>query len=210
MNAPVPSTLPTPSALQPADALDLWSNDPSVASPSPLAVLRIDGNERLLIPFTTSMVRCPLHFLDYPTLRGYVHCNGRDCLLCQIGRQPEVRDLWPVYDALDRVVGVLPISTNLRGQAMRPLITPVLRQLKEAREPMVIAIRRLDMARYDVRSFPLPADVDNGATVIQAFTRQMESSSVDLAGVYPRMANDDLAGLPEVATALKLKGIVRS
>ncbi len=93
MNAPVPSTLPTPSALQPADALDLWSNDPSVASPSPLAVLRIDGNERLLIPFTTSMVRCPLHFLDYPTLRGYVHCNGRDCLLCQIGRQPEVLDL---------------------------------------------------------------------------------------------------------------------
>ncbi len=210
MTAPVPATLPTPVPLQPADALDLWDKDPVVTSSSPLALLRIDGNERLLIPFTTSMVRCPLHFLDYPTLRGYVHCNGTGCLLCQIGRQPEVRDLWPVYDALDRVVGVLPISTNIRGQALRPLLTPVLRQLKEAKEPMVIAIRRLDMARYDVRSFALPADVDNGTTVIQAFTRQMESGTVDLAAVYPRMANDELATLPEVATALKLKGIVRS
>ena len=94
-----------------------------------MAVIRLDQNQRFLVPFTTMMSRTFLHYLTFPAIRGYVQCNGADCLLCRVGRQQDERDLWPVYDVLDKAVGVLPISPSQRPHALRPLLMPVLRRL---------------------------------------------------------------------------------
>src|SRR5688500_13109683 len=91
----------------PTDGLALWDAE-AARAPARLAPVRLDSNERLLLPFTTAMTRLPLHFLDFPMYRGYVRCNEPDCVLCQSGRQKEQRDLLPIYDVVERLVGVLP------------------------------------------------------------------------------------------------------
>src|SRR5262249_45348854 len=118
----VPGAVPAPTPAQrtPAqlkDGLDLWDSEAG-GTAAALAVVRIDLNESLLVPFTTSMLRVKLHFLDTPAYRGFIHCPGDGCLLCRIGRKSEVRDLLPVYDAVARAVGVLPISESLRPNAL--------------------------------------------------------------------------------------------
>ncbi|MGH9038461.1 MAG: hypothetical protein ACRD0O_22110, partial [Acidimicrobiia bacterium] len=70
----------------------------TAAAPVGPEEVRLDQNDRLLVPFTTSVERVSTHFLDYPSLRGYVRCNGPGCLLCRLGRKVDHRDLWPVYD----------------------------------------------------------------------------------------------------------------
>src|SRR5947209_775166 len=57
------------------DGLDLWDSE-TVDAPTGLAPIRLDSSERLLIPFTTSLVRTELHYLDSQEVRGYVACNG--------------------------------------------------------------------------------------------------------------------------------------
>src|SRR5690348_17103547 len=86
------------------DALDTWDAEANGHAAPALAALRLDGNERLVIPFTTQMQRVLLHFLETPALTGYVHCNGGGCVLCRIGKKVEERDLLPVYDAEEQVV----------------------------------------------------------------------------------------------------------
>src|SRR5262249_49466669 len=98
------------------DATEKWAAEAGCV-PASLAEIRLDQNERLVAPFTTSVVEAVVHYLDYPSLRGYVRCNGPDCLLCKIGRQPDTRDLLPVYDVVSRAVGVLAVSPNLRPAA---------------------------------------------------------------------------------------------
>src|SRR4051812_39308681 len=114
---------------QPVDGLALWDEEARDNPGGSLTAIRIDQNERLVIPFTTSMLRTAMHYLNFAAVQGYVLCNGPDCLLCRIGRQQDVRDLLPVYDVLDKAVGVLAIGPNQRPQAIRPAIAPVLRRV---------------------------------------------------------------------------------
>src|SRR5262249_19030644 len=106
------------------DALELWQAEGPGAARPPLEGVRLDANERLLVPFTTSTRRVQLHYLDAPALRGYLRCQGPGCLLCRLGKEPETRDLLPVYDPVAQAVGVLAISPNLRPQALRPPAGP--------------------------------------------------------------------------------------
>src|SRR5260370_8767282 len=96
---------------KPSDALARWDAE-SPRNATPLAAVRLDGNEALLLPFTTDALPVRLHYLESPAYRGYVHCTGTGCLLCRIGRRPEERDLLPAYDAIARTVGLLPITPN--------------------------------------------------------------------------------------------------
>jgi hypothetical protein len=203
---PAPTPRPQPSG-QPVDGLALWDRESASARPGALSALRLDANERLVIPFTTSMVRQALHYLSDPDLRGYVHCLGADCLLCRVGRQPEVRDLWPVYDVQSRAVAVLPISPNLRPWALRPQLAPLLRQLQQGSGQLVIGIRRQDAGRFTVASYAPREGADDGAAAVRAFREQFDAGRVDLAGVFPRLANEELARLPEVAVAMRTRGI---
>ncbi len=189
------------------DGLELWDSEVGGGNTAAgLSLIRLDFNESLIIPFTTCMLRVTIHYIDSPAYRGYLRCSGDACLACRIGRSPEVRDLLPVYDAVARAVGVLPISENLRPQALRPQIAPVLRNLKQGGR-LILLIRKLDNVRFDLGIRDLPSDADDGADKITNFLRQLEAGSVDLAAVYPRISNEELAAIPEVASAMRLKGI---
>jgi hypothetical protein len=202
---------PTPAPKAPdhlKDGLDLWDSEAG-GTAAALTAVRIDLNESLLVPFTTSMLRVRLHFLDTQAYRGFVHCSGDRCLLCRIGRKSEVRDLLPVYDAVARAVGVLAISESLRPNALRPQLAPILRQLKQGGR-LVVTVRKLDNVRFEVGTLDLPEDADDGADKIRTFLRQLEAGVIDLGAVYPRLSGDELAGIPEIAQAMRLKGITLS
>jgi hypothetical protein len=192
---------------QPVDGLALWESEADRGRPPALSAVRLDGNERLLIPFTTTLVRAHLHYLDYTSFRGYVHCNGPDCILCRIGRQQDVRDLWPVYDVLGRTVGVLPVSDTMRPHALRPQLMPVFRGLKENAQRVILAVRRLEAGQFVVHTQALLEGGHDGAAEIAAFHKDFEAGRFDLASVFPRVANQDLAGMPEVGLILKMKGL---
>lgn len=189
-----------------ADALTVWSDETAPAGSTAPSLIRLDANETLVIFFTTSIVSVKLHYLDLTSLRSYVHCPEKDCLLCRLGRHVETRDLLPAYDAVNKVVGVLSVSANVRPHALRPQLKPILQRLKE--EPQfVIGIRKLDNVRFSVATYPLSADADDGLEVIAAFMEQLESGQIDLGEVYARMTNEDLAAIPELAAAMALRGI---
>jgi hypothetical protein len=201
-------TTPESPRSQIVDGLDLWDDESKGgAATSPLAVIPVDANERLLVLFTTSMERVTLHYLDYASIRSYVRCNGSDCVLCRVGRQQEVRDLLPVYAPLDRVIGVLPVSTNMRPMALRPKLAPVLRQLKGGNGRALIAIRKLDAGKVVLDALPFSENADDGAAKIQEFHERLQAGEIGLARVYTQLANEDLAAIPEIGRAMQIKGI---
>ena len=186
------------------DALSKWEAE-SGAAPTALEEIRLDQNERLLVPFTTSVEEIGLHYLDYPSMPGYVRCIGEGCLLCRIKRKKDQRDLWPVYDVIAQTVGVLAVAPNMRPQALRPQLISVMRRLK-ADERFLLAIAKIDRYRFGVTSLPLNENADDGAEKIAHFVSQFEAASIDLAGIYPQLSNEELAAIPEVATVLQVRG----
>jgi hypothetical protein len=199
-----PDLIPADAQLH--DALDDWVTQANGTVAQPLTSIRLDANERLVIPFTTQVLTVTLHYLEAPALSGYVHCLGHGCVLCRAGKNPDQRDLLPVFDVEEQQVGVLAVPPNLRPQALKPQLMPALRQLKEGKR-LLLMISRPDRARVQVSIQSLTDDLDDGADVIQRFRDQLEAGAVDLASVFPRLSNEELAGIPKVANALKAKGI---
>jgi hypothetical protein len=187
------------------DAVAKWSADTPRAL-SNLTEVRLDASETIVVPFTTSVGEVAVHYVDYPSVRSYLRCNGDGCLLCRIGRQAEKRDLLPIFHAVDGRIAILPISPSIRPGALRPQILPVLRQLKEGKRVLLI-ICRPDRGRYSVTMQPLAEGIDDGAAQIAEFLQAFATGSVDLASVFPQLSNPELAAVPEIATALKIRGI---
>jgi hypothetical protein len=92
------STAGPPVQGRPTDGLDLWASEAPSQVPASLSLIRLDASEKTLVPFTTTMQRVQLHYMDAAALRGYVHCLEKDCLLCRLGKELATRDLLPVYD----------------------------------------------------------------------------------------------------------------
>jgi hypothetical protein len=189
------------------DALALWGQESVSASPVGLSAVRLDANERLVIPFTTALLRSQVHYFDSTAIQGYVHCLGSACLLCRLGRQVDVRDLLPVYDAVDKVVGVLPVSPNLRPNALRPQLMPILQRLNKEQRKLLVGIRKPEKTRFIVAVYDLPEQVDDGADVILRFTDEFQAGRIDLGSVFPRLTNEELAAVPEVAAMMAMKGV---
>jgi len=187
------------------DGLKLWEAEAESGSP-PLSPIHIGTSERFLILFTISMVRCDLHFLDFPTYRDCVRCRRRNCLLCRIGQRSQRRDLLPAYDFIEKEVGVLPISLDLHPQALRSQLLPMLRRLRETDEPVLIAVDRSG-ERFNVTSLPLSEDVNDGAAVIQPFRAQLNSGEIDLAAAYPLIPDGELATVEEIGALIMIKGL---
>jgi hypothetical protein len=192
---------------QAVDALAAWEASAGGLPPATLATVRLDEGDKDLIPFTTSMVSVRLHYSKLKALPGYLHCLGEsDCPLCRIGRPVDSRDLLPVYDPDERAVAVLPVSPNVRPQALRPQLVPVLKRVQTG-ERLAMVVRRVDQYRFDVAAHPLPEGVDDGSEVIAAFTEAVEAGTVRLSDAYPRTSAEVLRAIPEVAEALKRRGL---
>jgi hypothetical protein len=158
----------------------------------------------MVIPFTTSMIRQAVHFVDSTHLRSYAQCLGGECLLCRVGNRIDTRDLLPVYEPVMRAVCVLPISLNQRPMALRPQMHPLLLRISKG-ERLLITLRKIDTTRFSVAACQLPEDADHGAEQIARFTEQLEAGTIDLRSVYPRVDAAELAALPEIATRMTLK-----
>jgi hypothetical protein len=91
--------------------------------------------------------------------------------------------------------------------ALRPQLAPVLRQLKEGTRRALIAIRNLNAGKFVLNALPLSEDADDGAPKIREFHERLQAGEIDLARVYSRLANEDLAAIPEIARAMQIKGI---
>ena len=130
-------------------------------------------------------------------------CNGENCCLCKIGREKTTRHLLPVYLPASGAVGVLPVGTSLRPRALWPQLAQV---LKDGSRKAVF-ISRVQGDSYTVTAVPLQADVEDGAEVIKTFLENHQKGTIQLDSVFPEVANEQLAAIPEIDRMLKLKGI---
>jgi hypothetical protein len=186
------------------NALTAWA--PPADSPLAIKEIRLDGNLRCLIPFTAMLGEVTLHYVEYTSVRGYLHCNGDNCVLCRIGRQREVRHLLPVYDPIAQAVGVLPVSTSIRPGALQPQLFSALKRL-DNNERILLGLRKPDRTLYEVQIQRLADDVDDGARIIQQYLESDERGEVALGTIYQRLDNDLLAQIPEVDAMLRMRGV---
>jgi hypothetical protein len=193
---------------QPEDgqAVNILEFADSLTRQNPLELVRLDGSETAVIPFTTDGVRCALHFCDEVDIRGYVHCNDERCVLCKIGRQRTERILLPVYVPITRSIGVLPISTTMRPQALLPQFLEIMKVAGPEKLPVIFITR--DGAKYTVMTSGLPEDADGGETKVAEFEKEFGKGLIDLSTVYQRLDNGVLADIPEISRMLELKGLL--
>jgi hypothetical protein len=185
------------------DLLDVWGTEQAPQGDKPFELVRFNGCDVPVIPFTSNSALAKLHYLDEAERRGYVHCNGADCVLCRLGRPAEERALLPVYLPAQRAIGVISISPSSRPGALRPQLLPLLRSGKS----LVLFIRKIDQMNFAVGS----SEVDPGDFrcdgLIQDFQRKLEAGELDLTSVYPRLSNEALARVPGINAMLRLKGV---
>jgi hypothetical protein len=184
--------------------IDLFEHWGEAAAGAALQLVRLDANEVAVVPFTSETTPVQLHYCDQPEIQGYVHCNGPGCVLCRAGRKAEERVLLPVYLPAGQGIGVLPISPSSRPGALRPQVLPALRSGKR----LALLITRPDRATFKVGTVELTEGMDDGAAVIKDFLSRWQAGEVDLASVYPRLDNRDLAEIPGITAMLRLKGVV--
>ncbi len=189
------------------DALELWGGEsPHATPPSRLSVFKIEGNEKLFVPFTTHLAPVELHYLDGPTFRGFTRCATAGCILCLIGKRADPRHLLPVFDPLAKRVAVLPVPPAQRPGSLAPLLLPLLRRV-QAGELFIVGVARKSDFSYAVRTLPLPDDADVGAALIPEFAAELEAGRVDLTASYPVMTAADVFSVPELAAEAALRGI---
>src|SRR5437016_2588313 len=116
------------------NVLDILGSDGN----APLELVRLDGNETAVVFFTPHGKPVSIHFCDQPEINAYILCNGKDCVLCRVGKKKEERVLIPVYLPEMDTIGVLPVSQSLRPNALLPQLSLVLK----AKKPMVAFIKR--------------------------------------------------------------------
>jgi hypothetical protein len=169
---------------------------------SPLELVRLGADETAIIPFTADSEAVDLHYCSETEINSYVVCNGPDCVLCRIGRKRDERLLLPVYLPAAGCVGILPVSRSLRPLALLPQISNVLK----AGKPMVLFVTR-EGGKYTVSTAELQKDVDGGEAAIKQFQEDYEAGIHNLAAVYPRIDNEELASVEDIARMMSLKGI---
>ena len=183
------------------DLVNIFDAMQAVEEDARLEVVRIGQDEVIVVPFCQSVKKVQVHYCQEPDIQGYVPHLGSDCILCRAGKRLETRHLLPVYQPLDRLVGVLSVSLSLRPLALWPQLAPVLK----ADQPMVVFIER-DRDQFTVTAQELTDDMDSGEAIVEQFKAELEAGTVDLASVYPARTNDQLREVPEIANRLRLKG----
>jgi hypothetical protein len=167
-----------------------------------LEVVRLGSNETAVIAFTPGSIEANLHYVNETEVGGYALCNGRNCLLCRVGRKYDERLLVPVYLPESGSVGVLPVSKSLRPAALLPQFASVLK----ADKPLVMFITR-EGAKYTVATQELRPEMDGGEVIIKRFLEDFEKGKIDLTSVYQKIENDQLASIEGIQRMMALKGI---
>ena len=165
--------------------------------------VRLDASEIAIIPFTTEAEGLDLHYCKEPDLTDYVACNGKNCVLCQIGRAKTTRHLLPVFLPASGIIGVLPVSPSLRPRSLWPQLAQA---LKDGSRKAVF-VSRVQGDSYTVTAVPLQDDVEDGTDAIKLFLDKYKNGLIKLDSVFPKATNEQLAAIPEIDRMLKLRGI---
>ena len=182
---------------------DVWGTEQTPQGDKPFELVRFNGREVAVMPFTSTSVLAKLHYIDEAEARGYVHCNGADCVLCRLGRPAEERALLPVYLPAQQAIGVISISPSSRPGALRPQLLPLLRSGKS----LVVFIKKADPMNFAVGSSEVGPAAFRCDRLIEDFQRKLEAGELDLTSVYPRLSNEALARVPGINAMLRLKGV---
>lgn len=174
----------------------------------PLELVRLDANEKAIVPFTAKGKGATLHYCGEQEIRGYVHCNGSDCILCRIGRKKDERVLLPVYVPSIDAVGVLSVSNSLRPKSLRPQLLPILKSSETAGDLRVVFISREESV-YHVSTRALPEDEQGDKVAIREFEADYDAGRVTLESVFVTISNENLLHVTEIARIASLKGLAK-
>ncbi len=177
-----------------------------IESTTSLQLLRLTNDEVAFLPFTAETTEIFLHYCAEAEIQGYTRCQGKDCLLCKIGRQQDRRLLLPVYSPINTSISVLPISPSMRPHALLPQLINVFKTLRE-KQPRVVFLRREDNVKFSVSTSSLSPDADAGEAQIKRFLSEIDQGLLDITTIYPQINTDQLKAIPEILNMMKLKGI---
>jgi len=181
------------------DIRDLVTNKPTDA----LGYVRVSGDELPVVPFTSEGDLVDVHWLDGEELRGYMLCNGSNCILCAAGKKASQRVLLPVYNIASNRVEVLLVSTSLQPEALLPQLYQVL----ETDRPTGVLLSTQRRGRFTVSPFELQPDTETGEAKIQKFLDDLSEGKIDLKSVIQKVSNKQLSLLPDINRILQVKGI---
>jgi hypothetical protein len=162
--------------------------------------VRFNRNETAVGFFTPYIEPVVLHFNeDYG---HYVQCNGDVCYSCQSGKGKVEKILHPVFLPQTNSFGVLAISTDDRPKALLP-------QIKNSVAHGKTTLAFITREQGDFFSVT-QGQAENGLNLDQSridqLLAQIDSGSVVLSDLYPKVSNEELAQSPEVVRMLELKG----
>jgi hypothetical protein len=182
---------------------DFLAQPRSSATPE---IIRIDENEKPIIPFTPTGVQIHVHFIEESEVRAYVHCLGDNCLLCRAGKQKVDRIVMPVVVPTEHRIGLLMMSASMRPGA---LLYQVGQHLQAAvnGERKTLFIKRLG-TQFIVSANTLRDGESDGAALVRQFLVDYEAGKLDLRLAVQTLTNEQIQAIPSIYMVLKLKGIV--
>lgn len=163
---------------------------------------RIGGDPAMVILFTSESAEAQMHFIEDPTVRGYVICPGRGCPACHAGTAPVLMLLLPVFDVTTRAVRVLRIPARRHPGSLLSLIMAHLPKDKPTNR--MLAITRNGM-KYSVVAHQVAPTADRGEEVIRDFLQHHEMG-LKLESAFQRVTCEELADVPQIANRLSMLG----
>ncbi|MBF0380580.1 MAG: hypothetical protein HQL69_06165 [Magnetococcales bacterium] len=171
----------------------------SVGQANVYEIMRLSQSQTPMVLFTPNALKVGLHFHE----NQYCQCNGKGCLLCQLGRKRTDKYVMPIYLPETMNVALLPITDHKVPGSLLPQLT---RYLSPDTLTLVF-VSRVDNAHFHVESGLNLEETPQMLSTIQHFNSQVSAGNVDLANVFPQFTNEELAKSQEIALLMRLKGI---
>ena len=172
------------------------TNEASYHGVPKLHRVRLSETPAVIALITGSAEAAHFHYLDTPSLRGYVSCNGEGCELCLAGFKRDVRLLLPVFNVIEQRVDILPISKAERPTSLLPQLKPLLNSSGQ-----LISIRQTGVT-FQVSAKPMPKGVTLDKKAIDNFKAKHEQGEIRFSDIYLMVDNEELASIPQVKTRL--------
>jgi len=164
----------------------------------------------------TAMVVCFIPCLevfvhDYPEIGGnnFVHCNGPDCLLCNLGQALKQQLLLTVYLPKKNCFAILPFDPNCTSS--HKFFTKIVETMEFDRNRMIF-VSRYEYEDGDGENvveykWVIMVDEENYSDYYEAygFYQKMFPGFTDILDIYPRISNEKFASIKRIKRLIALK-----
>ncbi len=202
----------TTSAAPAADIRTIFGGPSSESSPDQVCppIFRLSQDSRLAVVFTIQALPVSLHYLTKPGGTGtegeYIHCNGEQCLLCQLGRPANRFALLPIVSLMERRIATLPIRISYDSTSLYAMLQETLDMVADG-VLRLVDLRKVGRYDFQVSSRELPPRAWQPHRLIADFTRRFEQGHIELGRIYRQVENSALATLPQIAEEMGYRGI---